>query len=268
MSTSTNDKKYISKKLVSFLNEFESRHAGHYYPFSYTSTFEKDGQAHFVKVVTKEGTTGFSLAVPSKSFLEMIQDNLLVSLIIFILLIGLTIVIILFVKKNKLKKQELELEREKQLAELKIKQQSANDKLSQQESEMQRLQAEERSKREQEEQAKRVKAQEEDDDRQIRKMMERGNLPWFEYKFGDMSGSYQIQYPKITVGRDNDNTWVISHPTVSRHHFELTFKDYVYTIRDLGSSNGLFVNDYKTTEVELKHGDCIQIGEIILTFHI
>jgi hypothetical protein len=263
-----NDVKTVGKTLTSYLNEFIRRSAGIYYPFSYTSTFEKDGKSHTVKIKTKNGDTGFSLPVPSKNLLELIQDNPLVSVIIFILFVGILIVILLFVKKNKLKKHELELERKRQMADLDLKQQTANQKLSQQESEMNRLKSEESKKREREEQARKNKAQEEEDERQIRKMLERGNFPWFEYKFGDMSGNYQIQHPRITVGRDSDNHWVINHPTVSRKHIQLTFKDYVYKIRDLGSSNGLLVNDYKTTETELKHGDCIQIGEIILTFHI
>ena len=263
-----NSKDLISKDLTQYLNEFETRHSGFYYPFTYTSTFEKDGKTHIVKIKTKEGLTNFSFAAPSKNLMEQVQDNPLVSAVIFLVLIGLVIVIVLFVKKNKLKRQQLEMERLKQITELEQKQQSANDKLSQQESEMQRLKAEEQLKRQQAEKEKMAQAKEEEDERQIQKMLERGNFPWFEYRFGDMFGNYQIQSPTITVGRDPNNTWVINHPTVSRQHFELSFKDYVYKIRDLGSSNGLLVNDYKTTEAELKHGDCIQIGEIVLTFHI
>ena len=267
-SNQKNESKIVGKTLTNYLNEFIRRSAGIYYPFTYTSTFEKDGKQQEVEIKTKNGDTTFYVPVPSKNILELIQDNPLVSILVFLLLAGLSFVIILFLKKNKLKKQELELDRDRQMAELDLKQQTANQKLSQQEVDMQRMKAEDIKKREIEEQAKNLKDQEEEDQCQIQKMLERGNFPWFEYKFGDMSGNYQIQYPRITVGRDENNTWTISHPTVSRNHFELTFKDYVYKIRDLGSSNGLLVNDYKTTETDLKHGDCIQIGEIILTFHI
>jgi pSer/pThr/pTyr-binding forkhead associated (FHA) protein len=99
-------------------------------------------------------------------------------------------------------------------------------------------------------------------------MLERGNLPWFEFKVGDNAGSYQIASPRLTVGRDASSDWVIPHPTVSRKHFELLFKDYVYSIVDLNSSNGLKVNGEKVKKIELRHGDIIHAGDLILTFHI
>jgi pSer/pThr/pTyr-binding forkhead associated (FHA) protein len=99
-------------------------------------------------------------------------------------------------------------------------------------------------------------------------MLERGNLPWFEFRFENESGNCQIESPRFKVGRDASNNWTINHPTVSRNHFILTFRDYKYTIQDVGSSNGLIVNGNKTMEQVLKHGDHIQVGDISLTFHI
>ena len=46
----TNDVKLISKEVATFLTDLENRHAGLYYPFTYTSTFEKDGKNHTVKI--------------------------------------------------------------------------------------------------------------------------------------------------------------------------------------------------------------------------
>ncbi len=263
-----NDIKVLSSEVSNFLKDFENRHAGLYYPFSYTSTFEKDGKNHPVKIDSKDGQSGFSLPVPSKNIIEIIQENPLIAGIIFILLIGLIVVIVMMYKKNKLKKEELEIQRKKEFAEMEQHQRSAEQKLSQQEMELKRMKDEERREAEAAMKAKQEQLQAQEDDLQLQKMLERGNFPWFEFRFGNETGSYQIQTPRLSVGRDANNVWTINHPTVSRNHFQLNFKNYVYTIRDLNSSNGLFVNDMKVTEAELKHGDCIQVGEITLTFHI
>jgi hypothetical protein len=268
VTESSNDIKVVSKELSGFLADFENRHAGLYYPFTYSSTFEKDGKNHTVKIDSKDGQSGFSLPVPSKNILELIQDNPLIAGIIFVLLIGLIVVIVMMYKKNKLKKEELELQRKKEFSEMEQHQRAAEQKLSQQEMELQRMKEDEHREAEAALREKQVQAQAQEDEVQLQKMLERGNFPWFEFRFGNETGSYQIQTPRLTVGRDGSNVWTINHPTVSRNHFQLYFKNYVYTIRDLGSSNGLYVNDMKVTEIELKHGDCIQVGEITLTFHI
>lgn len=268
ITESINDITVVSKELSGFLTDFENRHAGLYYPFTYSSTFEKDGKNHTVKIDSKDGQSGFSLLVPSKNIIELIQDNPLIACIIFILFIGIIVVIVMMYKKNKLKKEELEIQRKKEFSEMEQHQRAAEQKLSQQEMELQRMKEEERREAEAALNEKQAQAQAQEDEIQLQKMLERGNFPWFEFRFGNETGSYQIQTPRLTVGRDESNIWRLNHPTVSRNHFQLYFKNYVYTIRDLGSSNGLFVNDIKVTEIELKHGDCIQVGEITLTFHI
>ena len=268
ISEQTNDVNLISKEVASFLTDFENRHAGLYYPFSYSSTFEKDGKNHTVKLDSKDGQLGFSLPVPSKNIIELIKDNILISIIIFVLFIGVIVMILMMNKKNKLKKQELELQRKKEFSEMEQNQRVAEQKLTQQEMELQRMKEQERLEAEAASKEKQAQAQAQEDEIQLQKMLERGNFPWFEFRFGNETGSYQIQTPRLTVGRDASNVWTINHPTVSRNHFQLYFKNYVYTIRDLGSSNGIVVNDFKVSEIELKHGDCIQVGEITLTFHI
>jgi hypothetical protein len=264
----SNDVKEVSKELSDYLKSFENRHAGIFYPFKYTSTFEKDGKGHTVKIDTKDGQSGFNLPVPAKSFFELIQDNPLVSGIIFLLFIGLVILLVMMNKKNKLKREELEMQRKKEFAEMEQNQKAAEQKLTQQEFELQKIQEQKRLDAEATLRDKQLLEQAKEDELQLQKMLERGNFPWFEYRFGNETGNYQIQTPRLSVGRDASNNWVINHPTVSRNHFQLSFKNFVYTIRDLGSSNGLYVNDIRVNETDLKHGDCIQVGDIFLTFHI
>jgi hypothetical protein len=257
-----------ANSLVEFLKEFEKRHAGVYYPFTYNTTFEKDGKSHIVKIDSKKGQSAFGLLIPSKTYMEWVKDNWILCTVILVVLIVLLIVLLLLNKNNKLKKQQIEADRQRQISQMEEQQAVADRKMQLQDNELKRIRDEELRAAQEAERQKIQAAQEQEDKRQLQKMMERGNLPWFEYRFGTESGSYQIQSPRLSVGRDESNVWRINHPTVSRKHFQLNFKDYVYTIADAGSSNGLFVNNHKISQAELKHGDCIQIGEIMLTFHI
>ena len=263
-----NDINQASDTLLNFLSNLNQRSAGLIYPFTYTSTFEKDGEVHAVKIETKAGQSGFALQTPSKNIIEWIESNLILTIVLFIVLVGMIIVLFQIVKKNKLKKVESEIQQQKQMSEMERQHFEAGIKLNKQETELNRIREEEKLKQENEFRLEQERIQKMADEEQLRKMLERGNLPWFEYKLGDETGHYQVNTPLFKVGRDASNTWVINHPTVSRNHFELTFTDYIYTIKDLGSSNGIEVNGLKVNEIQLKHGDLIQVGEISLTFHI
>ena len=263
-----NNSAKASDQLLKFMDDLNQRYAGVIYPFSYTSSFEKDGKTHVVKIDSKDGQSVFALIAPTKNLFEWIVANLILSIILFILLVGISIVLFQVNKKNKLKKLELELKQNEQMTEMERQQQEAEEKLGNQETELNRIKEEENRKKEAEIRNQTEKKQKEVDDQQVRLMLERGNLPWFKFKFENEVGQYQIDKPRFKVGRDASNDWTINHPTVSRNHFTLTFRDHKYTIKDLGSSNGLVVNGNKIMEIQLKHGDHIQVGEISLTFHI
>ena len=54
--------------------------------------------------------------------------------------------------------------------------------------------------------------------------------------------------------------------TVSRRHAELLAEGGRFTIRDLGSLNGTFVNRRRIESTELEDDDEVQIGKYRLTF--
>jgi len=265
---SKNDVNVSSNILIDFLTNFNSNHAGVYYPFEYSTSFEKDGKMHPVKIDSKSGQSGFALLIPSKSFLELASDNWILTLILIVLFITLIIVLVMLRKKNILKKQELEIQRNSQMEEMGRQQMEAQGKLSDQEQRLKQIKEEENQRFNLEQENKSRALQKIEDDKQLSKMLERGNLPWFEFKLGNESGNFQIQTPRFTVGRDASCDWTINHPAVSRKHFNLIFKDYQYTISDLGSSNGIVVNGQKVSECKLNHGDHILVGDVSLTFHI
>jgi pSer/pThr/pTyr-binding forkhead associated (FHA) protein len=66
------------------------------------------------------------------------------------------------------------------------------------------------------------------------------------------------------VGRSPDADFTISHSTVSGLHCELILRESGVTVRDLGSTNGTFVNNQPVTEAELSTGQTLRLGDVEL----
>src|SRR5262245_3152776 len=64
------------------------------------------------------------------------------------------------------------------------------------------------------------------------------------------------------IGRRNDCALRIPSPLVSRQHCELKCNGSQLVVRDLGSSNGTFVNGSKVKQKQLKSGDTLGVGPI------
>ena len=64
------------------------------------------------------------------------------------------------------------------------------------------------------------------------------------------------------IGREPDCDLVLVDPSVSRHHARLSHGDTGWTITDLGSANGTFVNDERVQCRLLSDGDRIRFGEL------
>lgn len=75
---------------------------------------------------------------------------------------------------------------------------------------------------------------------------------------------YELNKGIITIGRDITNDIVINDPEVSRHHARLTQTGSGYTLEDLGSTNGTFVNGQRLTGARpLANGDMVGLGETV-----
>ncbi len=64
----------------------------------------------------------------------------------------------------------------------------------------------------------------------------------------------------ITIGRDPDNDLVLDDRRVSRRHAEIRLRLGRYTLYDLQSTNGTFVNGRRVAEIALSDGDRLTIG--------
>jgi len=80
---------------------------------------------------------------------------------------------------------------------------------------------------------------------------------------------YQITEAPLTIGRDNICSITINDPRMSRQHAVIYYYHPDFFIKDLGSTNGTFVNERMVKQTRLKNGDQIRMGgtlfEIIIT---
>lgn len=76
--------------------------------------------------------------------------------------------------------------------------------------------------------------------------------------------TYDLKTETTTVGRVSDNAFEIPEASVSSHHAEIVLKDNDVIIRDLGSTNGTFINGEKITEATLKPGQILRFGTVEL----
>lgn len=82
----------------------------------------------------------------------------------------------------------------------------------------------------------------------------------------DQGTRYELRDPHITVGRVPTNDIQLHDTEVSREHARLDWEDDAYWFRDLGSSNGSYVNRKAVNEYRLSSGDQIQIGRTLLLY--
>lgn len=76
--------------------------------------------------------------------------------------------------------------------------------------------------------------------------------------------SHKITPEKQTIGRLKTCTIHLVHDTVSREHAEVWLVGDKICIRDLGSSNGTFINNERIEEGSFSRGDEVRVGEVFL----
>ena len=84
---------------------------------------------------------------------------------------------------------------------------------------------------------------------------------------GPNAGSRFLLDSDLTlVGRHPDSDIFLDDVTVSRRHAEFYRHGARFTVRDVGSLNGTYVNRERIEEAELTGGDEVQIGKFRLLF--
>lgn len=83
----------------------------------------------------------------------------------------------------------------------------------------------------------------------------------------DSPTTHEFVGPKLTIGRLGDNDVRIDDVSVSSHHAEIELVDGGAVLRDLGSTNGTFINGEQLVgEVGIAEGSEIFIGNVRMVF--
>jgi hypothetical protein len=64
------------------------------------------------------------------------------------------------------------------------------------------------------------------------------------------------------LGRSARNDFQLDHDSISRFHAEVVLTDEWLCVRDMDSSNGVFVNDEQVQESPLETGQILRLGEV------
>lgn len=73
---------------------------------------------------------------------------------------------------------------------------------------------------------------------------------------------HELTEAQVTVGRTDESAICIDDPSVSVHHAEFVLTGGQYTLRDLGSTNGIRVNGKAVSEAQLTPGDRVRFGSV------
>lgn len=85
------------------------------------------------------------------------------------------------------------------------------------------------------------------------------------FKLQSTSGEHAVKIgpgQTVVVGRAVATDLPVYDPTVSRRHAELVHAQDKLLVRDLGSSNGTFVNGSRVSEAPLADGDTVTFGKV------
>jgi pSer/pThr/pTyr-binding forkhead associated (FHA) protein len=77
---------------------------------------------------------------------------------------------------------------------------------------------------------------------------------------------FLLDHDVTTSGRHPDSDIFLDDVTVSRRHAEFHREGGTFTVRDVGSLNGTYVNRERVEAATLTNGDEVQIGKFRLVF--
>jgi pSer/pThr/pTyr-binding forkhead associated (FHA) protein len=83
-----------------------------------------------------------------------------------------------------------------------------------------------------------------------------------------MGQDFRLRDGQNVIGSDPGSEVTLDDPAVSARHASLRYREGVFLLTDLDSTNGTFINDSKepVARVELNDNDVVRIGEVALKF--
>jgi two-component system cell cycle response regulator len=82
----------------------------------------------------------------------------------------------------------------------------------------------------------------------------------------ELGKKYNLNSSSLVIGRSSKCDIQIDQESISRNHSKIVNTGKSILVRDLGSTNGTYVNDEPIDEYVLRDGDLIKIGRTIFKF--
>jgi pSer/pThr/pTyr-binding forkhead associated (FHA) protein len=83
---------------------------------------------------------------------------------------------------------------------------------------------------------------------------------------GDELAFLPVREPTTRLGRSVGADVVLEHPSVSRRHALIVQRGGHSVLLDDRSTNGVYVNGQRVDQAELRHGDQIALGQVVIRF--
>ena len=84
----------------------------------------------------------------------------------------------------------------------------------------------------------------------------------------DNKEEFTLGEKQFYIGRKENNDLVIADDSVSRIHAYISYDRHRHVIHDANSLNGTFINKKLIDKQELKHGDKILIGSVLVIYEV
>src|SRR5437764_1088132 len=83
----------------------------------------------------------------------------------------------------------------------------------------------------------------------------------------DLGRKYDLMREQTVVGRSSKADIQVDQEAISRNHARFSITGARVSLKDLGSTNGTYVNDEMiSTDMQLRNGDLVKIGRTIFKF--
>jgi FHA domain/Domain of unknown function (DUF1707) len=83
---------------------------------------------------------------------------------------------------------------------------------------------------------------------------------WLQPRSLGLPPADELRHARVVIGRSSGCQLVLADDTVSRRHAELFVEEGRWLLRDLGSSNGTWLNGRRVVEAEVRPGDVLHLG--------
>ena len=93
-------------------------------------------------------------------------------------------------------------------------------------------------------------------------------VSWLDIKRVDEQvQTMKLEENDVVLGRTADNAIELNYPNVSRHHSKISYSNESYSIEDLESTNGTYVNGISIAKCVLHPNDVIQVGDTHIFYY-